>query len=69
MNCLEPPAVMQVRALHNFNAPEVGELPFMKGDIIKVLRTTYQHWWFGEANGLQGIFPVNYVVSNQVHPA
>ncbi|CAO1617438.1 unnamed protein product [Jaminaea pallidilutea] len=51
----------RVRALYDFTPSEVGELPFQKGDIIRVLDSVYEHWWRGELRGEAGIFPVNYV--------
>jgi hypothetical protein len=55
-------AVTRVRALHSFEATEPNELTFEKGDIIKVLNRDYKDWWWGQLNGLAGVFPVNYVV-------
>ncbi|KAG9019198.1 ESCRT-0 subunit protein hse1 [Tulasnella sp. 427] len=60
----KPPAgevVTRVRALHNFEPTELGELAFEKGDIIKVVDRQYKDWWRGQLKGKTGIFPVNYV--------
>lgn len=57
------PIVTRVRALHTFEPTEAGELPFEKGDIIKVVDRGYKDWWRGQLKGRTGIFPVNYVVS------
>lgn len=54
-------APLRVRALYDFTPSEVGELPFTKGDVIRVLDSVYEHWWRGELRGEAGIFPVNYV--------
>ena len=54
--------VTRVRALHTFEAIEIGELAFEKGDIIKVIDQGYKDWWRGQLQGRTGIFPVNYVV-------
>lgn len=56
-----PVAASRVRALYDFAPTEAGELPFQKGDIIRVLDSVYEHWWRGELKGEAGIFPVNYV--------
>ncbi|OCH96406.1 hypothetical protein OBBRIDRAFT_718848 [Obba rivulosa] len=55
------PVVTRVRALHTFEPTEPGELPFEKGDIIKVVDRGYKDWWRGQLKGRTGIFPVNYV--------
>ncbi|KAH8103891.1 hypothetical protein BXZ70DRAFT_1051784, partial [Cristinia sonorae] len=55
------PVVTRVRALHTFEPSEAGELPFEKGDIIKVVDRGYKDWWRGQLKGRTGIFPVNYV--------
>ncbi|KAL6306195.1 hypothetical protein BKA93DRAFT_729873 [Sparassis latifolia] len=55
------PIVTRVRALHTFEPSEPGELPFEKGDIIKVVDRGYKDWWRGQLKGRTGIFPVNYV--------
>ncbi|EMD39001.1 hypothetical protein CERSUDRAFT_81790 [Gelatoporia subvermispora B] len=55
------PVVTRVRALHAFEPTEPGELPFEKGDIIKVVDRGYKDWWRGQLKGRTGIFPVNYV--------
>jgi signal transducing adaptor molecule len=52
----------RVRALHNFEPADAGELAFEKGDIIKVVDRTHKDWWKGQLKGRTGIFPVNYVV-------
>jgi len=57
------PIVTRVRALHNFEPTEPGELGFEKGDVIKVVDRGYKDWWRGQFKGRTGIFPVNYVVS------
>ncbi|KAG6331937.1 hypothetical protein ID866_7151 [Astraeus odoratus] len=55
------PIVTRVRALHTFEATEPGELPFERGDIIRVVDRAYRDWWRGQLRGRTGIFPVNYV--------
>ncbi|KAG8750830.1 ESCRT-0 subunit protein hse1, partial [Ceratobasidium sp. 423] len=53
--------VKRVKALHDFNATESGELTFKKGDIIKVVDRCYKDWWRGQLKGRVGLLPVNYV--------
>ncbi|KAM6496502.1 hypothetical protein JOM56_006975 [Amanita muscaria] len=53
--------ITRVRALHTFEPTEPGELPFEKGDIIRVVDRGYKDWWRGQLKGRTGIFPVNYV--------
>lgn len=53
--------VTRVRALHTFEATEPGELPFERGDVIRVVDRAYRDWWRGQLRGRTGIFPVNYV--------
>ncbi|KAG8907349.1 ESCRT-0 subunit protein hse1 [Tulasnella sp. 403] len=61
MDQSEQPLTTRVRALHNFEPTEIGELAFEKGDIIKVIDRGYKDWWKGQLKGKSGIFPVNYV--------
>ncbi|SCV74885.1 BQ2448_7914 [Microbotryum intermedium] len=60
---LPPPRLPQrARAMYDFaggQSPE--ELPFHKGDIIKVIDSPYNDWWRGELRGATGIFPRTYV--------
>lgn len=56
-----PSRPSRVRGLYDFSPTEAGELPFSKGDVIRVLDSVYEHWWRGELRGEVGIFPVNYV--------
>ncbi|KAH7335578.1 hypothetical protein B0J17DRAFT_575926 [Rhizoctonia solani] len=53
--------VKRVKALHDFNATEPGELSFKKGDVIKVVDRCYKDWWRGQIKGRVGLLPVNYV--------
>ena len=45
-----------VKALENFDAPGPDDLPFARGDIIRVVRKN-KDYWRGELNGTTGIFP------------
>lgn len=52
----------RVKALYDFNTETPEELPFRKGDVIRVLECVYEAWWRGELKGRVGIFPTVYVV-------
>jgi hypothetical protein len=53
----------RVRALYDFEAGQSpDELPFQKGDVIRVSECVYADWWRGELRGRTGIFPANRVV-------
>jgi amphiphysin len=53
-------------ALYDYTAQAAGDLTFRAGDMIRIIqRTTDQNgWWTGELNGVQGVFPGNYVQLN-----
>ena len=52
----------EVTANYDFEPHEEGELRLRKGDIIRVTNDkTDPHWWKGECNGREGMFPVAYV--------
>ncbi|XP_044157968.1 neutrophil cytosol factor 2 [Bufo gargarizans] len=56
-----------VTALFNYEASQPEDLPFKKGDVIKVLNKVSQEWWEGECHEKVGIFPsafVQHVKSN-----
>ncbi len=47
-----------VKALEDFAAPGPDELPFVKGDTIRVIRRNNRTgWWRGEIAGVTGVFP------------
>ena len=50
-------------ALYSFAGEEPGDLPFRKGDVITILKRSESQndWWTGRVNGVEGIFPANYV--------
>lgn len=55
----------RVRAIYDFDGGQgPDELPFRKGDIIRVTECVYTDWWKGELRGRTGIFPANRVVSS-----
>jgi len=48
-------------ALYDFEAQSPQDLPFRKGDTIRILNNSDKSWWEGELNGRQGLVPANYV--------
>ena len=50
-----------VTALYDNEADADDELAFSAGDKVEVLKTEDGGWWFGRANGREGLFPVDYV--------
>ncbi|KAJ3724298.1 BAR-domain-containing protein [Lentinula guzmanii] len=52
-----------VVALYDFTAQAEGDLSFNTGDRIEIVEKTAsaEDWWTGKLNGVQGVFPGNYV--------
>jgi hypothetical protein len=48
-------------SLYPYTAQNSDELSFQKGSIINVQNKDDADWWKGEINGVQGVFPSNYV--------
>lgn len=50
-------------ALYDYTAQAEGDLTFKAGDKIDVITRTDEEndWWTGKLNGVQGVFPGNYV--------
>ncbi|OCT85094.1 hypothetical protein XELAEV_18023258mg [Xenopus laevis] len=46
-----------VTALFDYEASQPEDLPFHKGDVIKILSHVSEDWWEGECQGKVGIFP------------
>ncbi|OAX43633.1 BAR-domain-containing protein [Rhizopogon vinicolor AM-OR11-026] len=57
------PAVEYVTALYDFDAQADGDLSFKTGDRIEIVTKTesQEDWWTGRVNGMEGVFPGNYV--------
>ncbi|GAB0098680.1 hypothetical protein DMENIID0001_144500 [Sergentomyia squamirostris] len=49
------------KLFNNKQAQNDDELSFEKDDIISVVGRDESEWWRGELNGIQGLFPSNYV--------
>lgn len=60
------PAVETCTALYDYAAQAAGDLSFRQGDVIKIIQRTPDQngWWTGDLNGVQGVFPGNYVQLN-----
>uniref|UniRef100_A0A3B4UDX9 Intersectin 2a n=1 Tax=Seriola dumerili TaxID=41447 RepID=A0A3B4UDX9_SERDU len=56
-----PLPVCQVIAMYDYTAANRDELSFSKGQLINILDKTNPDWWKGEANGVTGLLPTNYV--------
>ncbi|KAH9486711.1 Protein hob1 [Psilocybe cubensis] len=57
------PEVKYVVALYDFTAQADGDLSFNAGDRIELVEKaeSAEDWWTGRLNGVQGVFPGNYV--------
>ena len=49
------------RALHDFQGGEDNDLPFQKGDLIKLISWGKGGWLEGSIGATQGVFPASYV--------
>jgi len=58
---LNPPPNPKAKALYDYTPQQPDELQFYVDNIISVIREGADGWWFGELNGVQGLFPGNYV--------
>ncbi|XP_041831619.1 intersectin-2a isoform X2 [Melanotaenia boesemani] len=56
-----PLPVCQVITMYDYTAANQDELSFSKGQLINILDKTNPDWWKGEANGVIGLLPTNYV--------
>uniref|UniRef100_H3D9W3 Adapter molecule crk n=1 Tax=Tetraodon nigroviridis TaxID=99883 RepID=H3D9W3_TETNG len=50
-----------VRALFDFPGNDEEDLPFKKGDILRVLEKPEEQWWNANSEGRAGMIPVPYV--------
>ncbi|KAN0100940.1 hypothetical protein V8E55_000924 [Tylopilus felleus] len=57
------PVVEYVTALYDFDAQADGDLSFKTGDRIEIVKKSesQEDWWTGRLNGVEGVFPGNYV--------
>jgi len=56
-----PPPNPKAKALYDYTPQQPDELQFYADNVISVIREGADGWWFGELNGVQGLFPGNYV--------
>ncbi|XP_067899135.1 E3 ubiquitin-protein ligase SH3RF1-like [Heterodontus francisci] len=49
------------RALYTYGGQKPGDLSFKKGDVIILRRQVDENWYYGEVNGVCGIFPLSFV--------
>ncbi|XP_059211912.1 intersectin-2a isoform X2 [Centropristis striata] len=56
-----PLPVCQVIAMYDYTAANRDELSFSKGQLINILDKTNPDWWKGDASGVTGLLPTNYV--------
>lgn len=54
------PQHLYVQALYDYNANDMTQLSFHKGDIIHVISRSWSGWWDGQHNGKRGWFPSSY---------
>ncbi|XP_044160603.1 GRB2-related adapter protein isoform X4 [Bufo gargarizans] len=53
---------MEAMAIYNFKTTERDELPFSKGDTLKILNMEDdQNWYKAELYGMEGYVPKNYI--------
>ncbi|XP_065886239.1 tyrosine-protein kinase TXK-like isoform X2 [Dysidea avara] len=52
----------EVIAMYDYSAPEPGDLPLKKGELVVIFESQRQHWWKARNNkGREGYVPANYV--------
>ncbi|KAG0142334.1 hypothetical protein CROQUDRAFT_662630 [Cronartium quercuum f. sp. fusiforme G11] len=56
-------SITYVTALYDFVAQAEGDLSFSAGDKIELIKRSEseEDWWTGKLNGIEGVFPGNYV--------
>ena len=61
------PVLFRVKAAYDFKGELESDLPFKRGDVIKVYGKSQNGWWLGQVapNGSAGYFPSNFVEKEQ----
>uniref|UniRef100_A0A1B0BAZ8 RING-type E3 ubiquitin transferase n=1 Tax=Glossina palpalis gambiensis TaxID=67801 RepID=A0A1B0BAZ8_9MUSC len=54
-------AVPHAYALHDYKSKVAWDLNFKKGDIIFLKRRIDSNWYVGQVQGVDGVFPINFV--------
>lgn len=57
-----------VRAMHNYEDPPLGDLPFKEGDMIDVVEFIGEDWGRGWLEGKEGLFPLSFVAELEEVP-
>ena len=59
------PRITYVTALYDYAATAEGDLSFVTGDKIELIKRgeSVEDWWTGKLDGVEGVFPGNYVQS------
>ena len=48
--------------MYDYSAPEPGDLPLRKGELVVIFESQRQHWWKARnSKGKEGYVPANYV--------
>lgn len=55
------PSYPCAKALYNYEAQEVGDLNFKRGDVVRLRKQIDENWYLGEIGSQQGYFPSTYV--------
>ena len=57
-----------VVAKHEYTGTAEGDLNFVAGERIEVLKETASGWWKGKIGDRQGVFPVNFTMPAEELP-
>ena len=57
-----------VRAMHDYEDPPLGDLPFKEGDMIDVVEFIGEDWGRGRLDNKEGLFPLSFVAELEEVP-
>ncbi|GFO11614.1 Sh3 domain-containing protein 19-like [Plakobranchus ocellatus] len=57
-----------VRAMHDYEDPPLGDLPFKEGDMIDVVEFIGEDWGRGRLDNREGLFPLSFVAELEEVP-